>query len=107
MVIGALWFVFALCGAAGPAGYAAIGQGFTPALAARVATAINLAMLVMVFILQNAIGWILDLWPRTEAGGWASAGYAWAFALTLLLQLLSMAWMLRPERSAAERQGRP
>ena len=34
-VIGALWFVFALCGAAGPAGYAAIGQGFTPALAAR------------------------------------------------------------------------
>ena len=106
-VLGLLWFVFALCGAAGPAGYAAIGQGFTPALAARVATAINLAMLVMVFILQNAIGWILDLWPRTEAGGWASAGYAWAFALTLFLQLLSMAWMLRPERSAAGRQGRP
>lgn len=106
-VIGALWFVFALCGAAGPAGYAAIGQGFTPALAARVATAINLAMLVMVFVLQNAIGWILDLWPRTEAGGWASAGYAWAFALTLFLQLLTMAWMLRPERSVTDRQRRP
>jgi hypothetical protein len=106
-VIGALWFVFALCGAAGPAGYAAIGQGFTPALAARVATAINLAMLVMVFVLQNAIGWILDLWPRTETGGWASAGYAWAFAVTLFLQLLAMAWMLRPERSAAHRHGRP
>jgi predicted MFS family arabinose efflux permease len=95
VVLGALWFVFALCGAAGPSGYAAIGQGFPPELAGRVATAINVAMLAMVFLLQNAIGWILDLWPRTDAGGWASAGYAWAFGLTLGLQLASAAWMLR------------
>jgi predicted MFS family arabinose efflux permease len=101
-VLAALWFVFALCGAAGPAGYAAVGQRFTPALAGRVATAINVAMLVMVFLLQNAIGWILDLWPRNDAGGWAAAGYAWAFALTLCLQVAAMAWMLLPER-----RGRP
>lgn len=106
VALGTLWFVFALCGAAGPAGYAAIGQGFTAALAARVATAINVVMLVMVFALQNAIGWILDLWPRTEAGGWASAGYAWAFALTLVLQVATMAWMLSPERNDAKPDGR-
>ena len=98
VVLGLLWFVFALCGAGGPAGYAAIGQRFGPELAGRVATAINVAMLVGVFILQNVIGWILDLWPRTEAGGWNTAGYAWAFALTLVLQAASVAWMLRPER---------
>ncbi|WP_237215249.1 MFS transporter [Falsiroseomonas oryziterrae] len=94
-VLAALWFLFALCGAAGPAGYAAIGQRFGAELAGRVATAINVAMLVIVFALQNAIGWILDLWPRTEAGGWASAGYGWAFAVTLFLQASSVAWMLR------------
>jgi predicted MFS family arabinose efflux permease len=98
VVLGLLWFVFALCGAAGPAGYAAIGQGFAPALAARVATAVNVAMLAMVFLLQNAIGWILDLWPRTAAGGWDPAGYAWSFGMTLALQAAAVAWMLRPAR---------
>ena len=98
VVLGALWFLFALCGAGGPTGYAAVGQRFGPELAGRVATGINVAMLVIVFLLQNAIGWILDLWPRTEAGGWAPQGYAWAFALTLALQLASVAWMLRAER---------
>jgi predicted MFS family arabinose efflux permease len=96
--LGLLWFAFAFCGAAGPAGYAAVGQQFGAELAARVATAINVAMLVMVFVLQNAIGWILDLWPRNAAGGWASAGYAWAFALTLGLQVASLAWMIRRPR---------
>jgi predicted MFS family arabinose efflux permease len=96
VLLGLLWFVFAFCGAGGPTGYAAVGQRFGPELAGRVATAINVAMLVMVFVLQNAIGWILDLWPRNATGGWASAGYGWAFALTLCLQAATVAWMLRP-----------
>jgi predicted MFS family arabinose efflux permease len=97
VLLGLLWFVFAFCGAGGPTGYAVIGQRFGPELAGRVATAINVAMLVMVFALQNTIGWILDLWPRTETGGWASAGYGWSFALTLAVQAGTVAWMLRPE----------
>ncbi len=80
---------------AGPAGYAAIGQRFGPELAGRVATAINATMLAMVFALQNIIGLILDLWPRTASGGWEPAGYAWAFGMTLLLQALATLWMLR------------
>jgi hypothetical protein len=47
-----------------------------------------------VFLLQNAIGWILDLWPRTGAGGWDPAGYGWAIGVTLLLQAASVGWML-------------
>jgi predicted MFS family arabinose efflux permease len=98
VVLAALWFVFAFCGAGGPTGYAVIGQRFPSELAGRVATAINVAMLVMVFLLQNAIGWILDLWPRTGAGGWNPAGYAWALGMTFALQVASLAWMLRPGR---------
>jgi predicted MFS family arabinose efflux permease len=98
LLLGVLWFLFAFFGAGGPAGYAAVGQRFGAELAGSVATAINVAMLVMVFALQNATGWILDLWPRTATGGWASSGYGWALAMTLALQLASIAWMLRPER---------
>jgi MFS family permease len=95
VLLGIVWFLFAACGASGPAGYAAVGQRFPAELAGRVATAINVAMLVMTFVLQNAIGWILDQWPRTATGGWATAGYAWGFVLTLLLQLATIFWMLR------------
>jgi predicted MFS family arabinose efflux permease len=93
-----VWFLFAMCGAAGPAGYAAVGQRFTADVAARVATAINVSMLVLVVLFQNAIGWVLDLWPRNAAGGWSPQGYAWAFAMTILLQAGCIAWMLRPQR---------
>jgi predicted MFS family arabinose efflux permease len=96
--LAALWFAFAFCAAGGPAGYAAIGQRFGADLAARVATAVNVAMLALVFVLQNAIGWILDLWPRTAEGGWASAGYGWAFGLTLALQVASLIWMATARR---------
>jgi len=67
-------------------------------VAARVATAINVSMLVLVVLFQNAIGWVLDLWPRNAAGGWSPQGYAWAFAMTILLQAGCIAWMLRPQR---------
>lgn len=97
-VLGAIWFLFALFSAAGPAGYAAIGQRFGAELAGRVATAINVTMLVLVFLLQNAIGWILDLWPRTASGGWDAAGYGWALGMTLALQAVAALRMLRPER---------
>lgn len=96
--LGLLWFTFALCAAAGPSGYAAIGQRFGPELAGRVATAINASMLGLVFVLQNAIGWILDLWPRVATGGWDPAGYGWALGMTLALQVLTMGWMLLPGR---------
>jgi predicted MFS family arabinose efflux permease len=103
VVLGVLWFTFAFCGAAGPAGYAAIGQRFGAELAARVATAINAAMLALVFVLQNVIGWILDLWPRNAAGGWHEAGYSWALGLTLVLQGATVLWLVLAPRLLARR----
>ena len=98
--IGALWFLFAFLSSAGPSGYAAVAQRFPPELAGRVGTAINGTMLVFVFVLQNAIGWILDLWPRTATGGWDAGGYGWALGLTALLQAVAAVWMLLPRHRA-------
>jgi MFS family permease len=83
--LGLIWLCFAMAASAGPTGYAAVGQRFGPELAGRVATAINGSMLLAVFLLQIAIGAILDLWPRTADGGWSAAGYGWAMSLTLAI----------------------
>lgn len=91
----ALWATFAFFSASSTAGYTAVAQGFPPELAGRVATAINFAMLCGVFLLQTAIGGILDLWPRTAEGGWDARGYSWAFAATMLAQTAAILWMLR------------
>lgn len=96
--IGLIWFSFAFLSAAGPAGYAAVGQRFAAELAGRIGTALNFTMLVVVFFLQNVIGWILDFWPRTASGGWDPAGYGWAMGLSVALQTAAVVWMLRPER---------
>ena len=105
VVLGVLWFIFSFCASAGPAGYAAIGQRFGSDLAGRVATAINATMLGLVFVLQNAIGWILDLWPRVAGGGWDPAGYGWALGMTLGLQGLALIWMLLPGSVRSGRRG--
>lgn len=93
---GLVWFLFAFLSAAGPTGYSAVAGRFPAHLAGRVATAINGSMLAFVFVLQNVVGWILDLWPRTASGGWSADGYFWAMVLTLVLQALASLWMLAP-----------
>ena len=100
VALGAIWFCFSFFGSVTPAAYAAMGQGFPPELAGRVATAINGSMLVLVFLLQNVIGWILDFWPRTDSGGWDPAGYGWAVGMTLAMQVGATAWIAiaRPGR---------
>jgi predicted MFS family arabinose efflux permease len=98
LLLGAIWFALAFCGGVGPAAYAAVGQSFGAELAGRVATAINASLLALVFVLQNAVGWILDLWPRADGGGWDPAAYSWALALTVALQALAAAWLLSAPR---------
>jgi MFS family permease len=96
--IGTLWFLFAFLSAAGPSGYAALAQRFPADLAGRVGTLINFTMLVTVFFLQNGIGWILDLWPRTASGGWNAAGYGWALGTTVVAQAAAGVWALSARR---------
>jgi MFS family permease len=92
------WVMVGFCVGGGPPGYAAVGREFGPEMQGRVATAINFSMLCLVFLLQNAIGWVLDLWPRTATGGWDPAAYAWALGLTLAVQGSAVAWMVLPRR---------
>jgi len=98
LVVGALWMVFAFCVAGATAGYISVGQMFPPEQTARVATAVNTLTLGAAFVLQAAVGWVLDLWPRTGSGGWDPRGYSAALAGSLLLQLLIAARLLGGRR---------
>lgn len=83
-----LWLLFAFFAAASTTGYIVVGQMFPREQMARVSTAANTVTLVGAFLLQTAIGWILDLWPRTPAGGWDPRGYSVALAGSAALQVL-------------------
>ncbi len=84
-VVLGLWLAIAVFGAAGPVGYIVLCQMFPPEQTGRVSTAANTLTLGFAFLVQAAIGWILDLWPRTASDGWDPAGYSWALALTAAL----------------------
>lgn len=97
IVIG-LWLAIAIFGAAGPVGYIALSQMFPPEQTGRVSTAVNTLTLGFAFLVQTAIGWTLDLWPRTASDGWDPDGYSWALALTATLQALAAIAMAAAER---------
>lgn len=93
-VVLGLWLLVAFFSSGGTAGYIAVGQLFPPEQTGRVSTACNTLTLGGAFLLQSAIGWILDLFPRTAAGGWDPRGYSWALGLSIVLQLLATANLL-------------
>lgn len=86
-----LWVAFAFFAAGGPSGYVAVGQMFPAAQMGRVSTAVNTLTLAGAFLLQAAIGWILDLWPRTATGGWDPRGYSAALLLSAAVHLVAAA----------------
>jgi predicted MFS family arabinose efflux permease len=97
-VVLVLWLAIAVLGTAGPVGYIAVAQMFPPDQTGRVSTAVNTLTLGGAFLVQAAIGWILDLWPRTASDGWHPDGYSWALALTLALQALAALVMATAQR---------
>ncbi|MCK5445471.1 MAG: MFS transporter [Rhodospirillaceae bacterium] len=88
----AAFVAFGFFGTAGILPYAALSQAFPPHLAGRVNTGVNLLVFVMAFAMQWLVGAIIDLWPGTAGGGYATEGYAWAFTILLGLQAAGLAW---------------
>jgi sugar phosphate permease len=87
-VVPVVWLLFAFFAAASTTGYIVVGQMFPREQMARVSTAANTLTLAGAFVLQTAIGWVLDLWPRAPAGGWDPRGYSVALAGSAAIQVL-------------------
>jgi MFS family permease len=89
----AWWCAFAFLGTYVIVYYPVLTQAFPLELSGRVTTSLNFLMFSTVFLAQWGIGVVIDLWPRTAAGGYDPAGYAAAFGLCAGLMVLSLAWL--------------
>ncbi len=89
-----LWCAFGFLGTYVIVYYSVLIGAFPLALSGRVTTSVNFIMFSTVFAGQWGIGRVLDLFPRTAAGGYAPAGYAWAFAILAALQIAATIWVL-------------
>jgi predicted MFS family arabinose efflux permease len=89
-----LWILFGIFGTTGIIPYAVLSQSFPLHLSGRVNTALNLLVFMAAFSAQWGIGAIINMWPGTAGGGYAAPGYQAAFAMMLLLQVLSVLWFI-------------
>ena len=89
----AAWALFGFLGACCIQYMPFMVQAFPTHYAGRVTTSSNLVVFSVIFAGQWAIGKIVDLWPKTEAG-YAADGYAWAFGALFILQLAGLAWLV-------------
>ena len=89
-----VWIVFSMFGQAGILCYPWLAQHFGLALSGRANTAMNFLVFTFAFSCQYLIGEIIDLWPVTDAGGYAPAAYQVGFAVFLGIQVLGLMWFL-------------
>ena len=89
-----LWSLFGFFGTSGILSYSALTYSFPKILSGRVTTSINLLVFIAAFILQWAIGAIINLWETTANGSYHPSGYQAAFLMLLALQTAGLIWFL-------------
>jgi predicted MFS family arabinose efflux permease len=101
----AAWIGYGFFGTAASLSYAILPQRFPAAFAGRVNTALNSIVFAWAFVVQWAMGAIIDLWPL-PAAGYSPLGYRVGFGTALAIALCAWVWMLVrmqriPERTDA------
>ena len=95
------WMLFGFFGTSGILPYAALPRGFPPEFAGRVITGLNVFTFSGAFAVQWGIGAVINLFPPAAGGGYAPAGYAWAFAIMIALQAAGLLWFLAFRKAGA------
>ena len=88
------WSLYGLGACANVLAFAVLTEGFPSELAARANTTANLLMFAGSFLTQFGVGLVVDLF-RTGAPGDAASGLRIAFALTVVIQVLTLLWFAR------------
>jgi predicted MFS family arabinose efflux permease len=86
------WSVFGMTGQAAVLAYPWLSSYFGIGLSGRANTAVNLLMFLAAFIIQYAVGAIIDLFPVTPDGRYDPHAYRVAFGALLIAQLAALAW---------------
>ncbi|QQS12918.1 MAG: MFS transporter [Rhodospirillales bacterium] len=103
-----IWIPFGFLGTFVIVYFPVLTQAFPLELSGRVTTSVNAFMFASIFVAQWLMGVILDMWPRTASGGYDPRGYTYAFGLFVVLEVVSLAWLLVSRaRPWTERERRP
>lgn len=86
------WLAFGLCAGFAALMYSAVTRSFARAMAGRAVTALNLFLFVGAFVLQYAIGWVIDLVPGSTPEAYAPEGYTLAFGTLVAAQSCAIVW---------------
>lgn len=89
-----LWILFGFFGTSGILSYTALSYNFPKTLSGRVTTSINLMVFIAAFMMQWAIGAIINLWETSPTGNYHPSGYHAGFLTILGLQAAGLAWCL-------------
>jgi len=90
------WALFGLTGMSTTLCYALFSRHFGTAFAGRANTANTLLVFSGTFVLQYAMGVIVDQWPRGAGGAYPPEAYQAAFGAVLAGLFFSLIWLLRP-----------
>jgi len=68
--------------------YSWLNTQFPISYAGKVSTALNLSLFLCGFILQYAIGWIINLWDRNPDNTYPAISYSVSFGVLFILQII-------------------
>ena len=88
------WFVFGMLGQVSVLAFPWLASYFGVARSGRAQTAANLLIFGMAFVMQYAMGAIIELFPERADGGYSLVAYQYAFGAALALQVLALLWYL-------------
>jgi predicted MFS family arabinose efflux permease len=95
------WLLFGMTGQVAILAYPWLSHHFGAALSGRANTAMNLLIFLAAFLIQYAIGWIIDHYPKPSGGGYAPEAYRAAFGAFLALQVAALLVYLAAGRPAS------
>ena len=94
------WLLIGISANSAILAYSWLNSQFPISYAGKTSTALNLSLFLCGFVLQYAIGWIINFWDRNSDNTYPAEAYSMAFGILLILQILCVGifLLLKPKR---------
>jgi MFS family permease len=94
------WLLIGISANSAILAYSWLNSQFPLSYAGKTSTALNLSLFLCGFVLQYAIGWIINFWDRNSDNTYPAEAYSMAFGILLILQILCVGifLLLKPKR---------
>ena len=86
------WAAYGFLGGTNVLIYAVLVETFPRTTLGRVGTTFNMLVFFLIFLFQNAIGWVVELWQPLAPGVYPAQAHIVAWAILLALQTMAGIW---------------